>query len=190
MTAWIANQRDCLPRCGGFQWTYDPEVDATVVISAGTALVGALLGSLGAPLLQGRLADRTSLRKERMALYAEAMLHVHLVSDGLRWLVDPESRPGRTKREIRQRQDLRRVPDQITARMRLVAHNGVREAWLELLNAEESLDYAIGEDRPGFRQQGSDPMEALPSDYPPVVRLREASERFERVCREALRVDD
>lgn len=69
MTARIVGRRGCLPRCRGLQWTFDLGVDATVVISAGTALVGALLGSLGAPLLQGRLADRTSLRKERMVLY-------------------------------------------------------------------------------------------------------------------------
>jgi hypothetical protein len=165
-------------------------VDVTVVVGAGTALVGALLGSLGAPLLQGRLADRTSLRNERMVLYAEAMLHVHFVSDQLQWLVDPYGTPGTTATEIKQREEIRRVPDQTTSRVRLVAHKRVRDAWLELLSAEEGLRFAVEQDEPGFRQPGSDPMAALAADYPPVVRLREAVEDFERVCRAALRVTD
>lgn len=165
-------------------------MDATVTVTAGTALVGAVLGSLAAPLLQGRLTDRRSLRQERMVLYAEAMLYVHFISGSLQWLVDPYNTPSTSERGIRQRNDLRQVPDQITARMRLVAHASVLKAWLELLNAEEGLDHDISEDHPGFRQPGSNPMEALPIDYPPVVRLRSASERFERVSRHALRVPD
>jgi hypothetical protein len=125
-----------------------------------------------------------------MVLYAEAMLYVHFISRSLRWLVDPYNTPGTTEEEMRQRSEMRQVPDQLTARMRLVAHIGVRKAWLELLSAEEGLDNEVGEVNPGFRQPGSDPMEALPIDYPPVVRLRTASQQFERVCRQALRVTD
>lgn len=165
-------------------------MDTTAAIAAGTALVGALLGSLGAPLLTGRLADRRSLREQRMVLYAEAMLYVHFISGNLRWMVDPYNTPSTSEEEIRKRNALRQVPDQTTARMRLVAHNSVGKAWLELLNAEEELEFRIGEDHPGFRQSGSDPMEALQPDYPPVVRLRAASERFERDCRQALHVTD
>lgn len=169
--------------------TYDPGMDATVA-SAGTALVGALLGSLGAPLLQGRLADRTSLRNERMELYARAMLYVHFVGENLRWLVAPYDNPGVTEDESRQLKDLKQVPDQITARMQLLGHKRVRDAWLELVHAEEGLQFQIGEDNPGFRQSGSDPMEALPYNYPPLARLRTASEHFERCCRKALHVSD
>lgn len=164
-------------------------MDVSVAFSAGTALVGALLGSFGAPLLQGRQPDRTSLRQERMVLYAQAMLHAHFINRSLQWLVDPHNTPSTTE-EIKQRSDLRQVPDLITARMQLIAHKDVREAWLELLNAEEGLDYQIGEDHAGFRQSGSDPMEALPADYAPVVRLSAASQRFERTCRKALHVTD
>ncbi|HET6297717.1 MAG TPA: hypothetical protein VFG33_30310 [Kribbella sp.] len=165
-------------------------MDATVAIGAGTALVGALLGSLGAPLLQRRLADRTSLRKERTVLYADAMLYVHFVNENLRLLVDPEGSPGTTAKEISQRDELQQVPDQMTARMRLLAHKRVRDTWLELLQAQENLSYQIGEDDPGFRQPGMDPMAAVPEGYMPVVRLRTASERFEKMCRNALGVAD
>jgi hypothetical protein len=125
-----------------------------------------------------------------MLLYAEAMLHLHFVRERLRWLVEPYETPATTHREIRQRDDLERVPDPITARMRLIAHDTVRTAWLELIAADEGLAFMIGEDNPGFRQAGSDPMEPLAADYPPVVRLRLASEHFEQVCREALDVAD
>jgi hypothetical protein len=37
---------------------------------------------------------------------------------------------------------------QVTSRIRLVAHNDIRKAWLELLNAEEGLSNETGEDRP------------------------------------------
>ncbi|MEU4607596.1 hypothetical protein AB0F43_31815 [Kribbella sp. NPDC023972] len=164
-------------------------MDAAVVLGAAIALTGALLGSLVAPLLQGRLADRTMLRKERMVLYAEAMLHVHFIRQSLRSLVEPYSTSG-TAREHTQRDELKRVPDQTTARMRLIAHSAVREAWLELLEADEGLKFNLGEDRPDFRQAGSDPMEALAADYPSVIRLHAASDHFEKVCRKALRVKD
>jgi hypothetical protein len=75
--------------------------------------------------------------------------------------------------------------------MRLVAHNDIRKAWLELLNAEEGVSNETGEDQPP----------ALASPAPtrwrrfrpitrPVVGLRAASQRFERVCRQAVRVAD
>jgi hypothetical protein len=74
-----------------------------------------------------------------MVLYAEAMPHMQFISSSLWWLVDPYNTPSTSEEEIRQRNDLRQVPDQITARIRLVAHDSVREAWLELLNAEEGF---------------------------------------------------
>ena len=165
-------------------------MDVSVAISAGTALVGALLGSFGAPLLQGRLADRTSLRQERMVLYAQAMLHAHFINRRLQWLVDPHNTPSTTEEETRQRRDLRQVPDPITARMQLIAHKNVRKAWIELLDANEELEYQVAEENPGFRQPGSDPMEALQTDDKSVVRLDSASKQFERTCRQALHVTD
>lgn len=165
-------------------------MDTVAVASASTALVGAVLGSPVAPLVQERLQQRSRLHNERMSLYTEAMLQGDLIRDTLPWLTDPYETRGTTLEEIEQRRALKKVPDQITSQMRLIAHKRVKVAWLDLLQAEEGLDWSIREDYAGFRQEGSDPMEALPHDYRPVLELSGAIQRFEQSCRAALQVGD
>jgi hypothetical protein len=143
-------------------------MDSTLVVGV-AGVVGTLLAGLGAPALSARRSDRAWLRTQRVALYAEALQHAgdlqrRFLED--RWGGMP---PGGRSQLPPQ--------DDVTARISLLADDGVRSAWTELVLQERRLDNYTSEVMSG------DPMEEIPVEE--LRPLEAAIESLRTVCRAA-----
>jgi hypothetical protein len=147
---------------------------AAVVGLAGIAAT--LAGALGGPALAARRARDEWLRQQRVDLYREAMLHAHLMAVGAAHATDETVD---WHRYTRGGAATLTPADEVSARMDLLAHTEVADAWRVLTEAQESLEWHVMEEI-------GDPFGELTDDNPHVVRVRQAVEAFQLICRSAV----
>jgi hypothetical protein len=156
-----------------------PEVIS--LIAVGGTLAGTLLGTLGGVLLQSRLtAGReiaADLRERRLALYLDAAAYAQYRSSHLDWVcagVDSKQLHGRQAEEPPH-------ADTLTARMQLLAHGDVRDAWFGVLAAWEDLYVWIKQVAPP--DEAGNPK--VPGSHPEAMALRIKIEVLEEELRMA-----
>lgn len=139
-------------------------------------IAATVITALGVPFLAAQRAEKEWLRQQRVNLYQEAMLHAHLLSVGAARATDDTVGWHRYERGG----SAKLTPsDELTARMDLLAHQEVADAWHALTEAQESLEWHVIEEI-------GDPTTDLPDTTPQVIEVRRAVTALRTACREAI----
>lgn len=162
----------------------DANATVAVVGIAGT-LVGALAGPALAARLNARREREAKLRDLHVELYGQALLYAHRTDRHMDVLVWPElDHPANDAPSTAW------PVSQISAGMILFGHRPVREAWLELLAMEVSIDEDVANNYPELKYDPEFKNEGIPDDAASITAIRRAVTTLSLAAREAVGVGD